>query len=139
MSGELLSRMVFSMEKQPQIGLLQTLVVGMPAVSGFTRIYQFGLRHSLRAYNTGFSWWAADCTLYWGHNAIIRKKAFHENCMLPKSPGGPPLGGYILSHDLMEAMLMRRAGYEARLLPIETESYETNPPTFLDYIRRELR
>ncbi|KAH9232441.1 glycosyltransferase family 2 protein [Colletotrichum gloeosporioides 23] len=99
----------------------------------------FGLRHSLRAYNTGFSWWAADCTLYWGHNAIIRKKAFHENCMLPKLPGGPPLGGYILSHDFMEAMFMRRADYEVRLLPIETESYETNPPTFLDYIRRELR
>ncbi|KAH0432951.1 glucosyltransferase [Colletotrichum camelliae] len=139
MSGDLLSRLVFSMEKHPQIGLLQTLVVGIPAVSAFTRIYQFGLRHSLRAYNTGFSWWAADCTLYWGHNAIIRQKAFHENCMLPKLPGGPPLGGYILSHDLMEAMFMRRAGYEVRLLPIETESYETNPPTFLDYLRRELR
>ncbi|KAE9566871.1 hypothetical protein CGMCC3_g16976 [Colletotrichum fructicola] len=139
MSGDLLSRMVFSMEKQPQMGLLQTLVVGMPAVSTFTRIYQFGLRHSLRAYNTGFSWWAADCTLYWGHNAIIRKKAFHENCMLLKLPGGLPLGGYILSHDLMEAMFMRRTDYEVRLLPIETESYETNPPTFLVYIRRELR
>ncbi|KAK1856622.1 glucosyltransferase [Colletotrichum chrysophilum] len=109
------------------------------AMSGDLLSRLFGLRHSLRAYNTGFSLWAADCTLYWGHNAIIRKKAFHENCMLPKLPGGPPLGGYILSHDLMEAMFMRRAGYEVRLLPIETESYETNPPTFLDYIRRELR
>ncbi|KAF0319207.1 glucosyltransferase [Colletotrichum asianum] len=120
MSGDLLSRLVFSMEKHHQIGLLQTLVVGMPAVTGGPP--------------------TARCTgATMPYNAIIRKKAFHENCMLPKLPGGPPLGGYILSHDLMETMSMRRAGYEVRLLPIETESYETNPPTFLDYIRRELR
>lgn len=59
--------------------------------------------------------------------------------MLPKLPGEPPLGGYILSHDLLEAMFMRRGGYEVRVLPIETESSETNPPTFLDFLRRELR
>ncbi|KAK1623090.1 glucans biosynthesis glucosyltransferase H [Colletotrichum phormii] len=138
MSGDLLCRLVSSMERNPHIGLLQTIVIGMPAVSAFTRLYQFGLRHGVRTYNMGFSWWAHDCALYWGHNAIIRTKAFHEHCMLPKLPGKPPLGGYILSHDLLEAMSMRRGGYEVRVLPIETESYETNPPTFLDFLRREL-
>ncbi|KAK1446781.1 glucans biosynthesis glucosyltransferase H [Colletotrichum cuscutae] len=107
MSGDILIRLVSSMEENPLIGLLQTIVIGMPAVSAVTRLFQFGLRH--------------------GH------------CMLPKLPGEPPLGGYILSHDLLEAMFMRRGGYEVRVLPIETESYETNPPTFLDFLRRELR
>ncbi|KXH26442.1 glucans biosynthesis glucosyltransferase H [Colletotrichum simmondsii] len=139
MSGDLLVQLVSSMEENPLIGLLQTIVIGMPAVSAFTRLFQFGLRHGVRTYNMGFSWWAHDCALYWGHNAIIRTDAFHKHCMLPKLPGEPPLGGYILSHDLLEAMFMRRGGYEVRVLPIETESYETNPPTFLDFLRRELR
>ncbi|KAH6952322.1 putative glycosyltransferase [Ilyonectria sp. MPI-CAGE-AT-0026] len=139
MSGDLLVRMVSSMEKHPQIGLLQTQFAGMPAVGTFTRLFQFGLRCSLRAYNIGSSWWVNDCAFYWGHNAIIRTKAFHKNCMLPVLPGKPPLGGYILSHDVMEGIFMRRGGYEVRMIPIETESYETNPPTFLDYLRRENR
>ncbi|KAF5009424.1 hypothetical protein FDECE_4356 [Fusarium decemcellulare] len=139
MGGDLLVRMVSSMEKHPQIGLLQTQFSGMPAVGTFTRLLQFGLRYSLGAYNIGSSWWVNDCAFYWGHNAIIRTKAFHKNCMLPVLPGKPPLGGYILSHDVMEGIFMRRGGYEVRMIPIETESYETNPPTFLDYLRRENR
>ncbi|KAJ4307537.1 hypothetical protein N0V84_012660 [Fusarium piperis] len=131
MSGELLVRMVSSMEKHPQIGLLQTQFIGMPAVGTFTRLFQFGLRYSLPG--------GSATVLYWGHNAVIRTKAFHKNCMLPILPGKPPLGGYILSHDVMEGMFMRRAGYEVRMIPIDTESYETNPPTFLDYLRRENR
>lgn len=139
MGGDLLVRMVSSMEKHPKIGLLQTLCIGMPAVSAFARLFQFGIRHSVRAYSLGNSWWTDDCALYWGHNAIIRTKPFLQHCLLPKLPGKPPLGGHILSHDLMEAMFMRRAGYETRLIPIETQSYETQPPTLLDYLRRELR
>ncbi|KAK1501054.1 glucans biosynthesis glucosyltransferase H [Colletotrichum abscissum] len=113
MSGDILIRLVSSMEENPLIGLLQTIVIA-------------GGLATARA-------------LYWGHNAIIRTDAFHKHWMLPKLPGEPPLGGYILSHDLLEAMFMRRGGYEVRVLPIETESYETNPPTFLDFLRRELR
>ncbi|KAK1723462.1 putative glycosyltransferase [Colletotrichum acutatum] len=135
MSGDLLVRLVSSMEENPLIGLLQTIVIGMPAFSAFTRLFQFGLRHGVRTYNMGFSWWAHDCALYWGHNAIIRTDAFHKHCMLPKAPWRAAAG----CHDLLEAMFMRRGGYEVRVLPIETESYETNPPTFLDFLRRELR
>ncbi|KAL0768719.1 hypothetical protein CaCOL14_008027 [Colletotrichum acutatum] len=86
MSGDLLVRLVSSMEENPLIGLLQTIVIGMPAFSAFTRLFQFGLRHGVRTYNMGFSWWAHDCALYWGHNAIIRTDAFHKHCMLPKAP-----------------------------------------------------
>ncbi|KAH6971488.1 putative glycosyltransferase [Ilyonectria sp. MPI-CAGE-AT-0026] len=139
MSGDLLVRMVSSMEKYPHMGLLQTQLTGMPAVGTFARLFQFGPRYRQHMYNLGSSWWVNDCAFYWGHNAMIRTKAFHENCMLPILPGKPPLGGCILSHDVMEGIFLRRAGYEVRMIPIETESYETNPPTFLDHLRREQR
>jgi membrane glycosyltransferase len=54
-------------------------------------------------------------------------------------PGRPPLGGHVLSHDQLEAVLMRRAGYEVRVLPDEEGSWEENPPTLLEFIRRDLR
>ena len=42
-------------------------------------------------------------------------------------------------HDQIEAVLMRRAGYEVRVLPEEGASWEENPPTLLEFIRRDLR
>ena len=45
----------------------------------------------------------------------------------------------MLSHDQIEAVLMRRAGYEVRVLPEEGASFEQNPPTLLEFIRRDLR
>jgi membrane glycosyltransferase len=66
-------------------------------------------------------------------------KPFIEHCRLPKLPGAAPLGGWILSHDQVEAVLMRRAGYEVRVLPTEEGSWEDNPPTLLEFIRRDLR
>jgi len=36
-------------------------------------------------------------------------------------------------------VLLRRAGYEVRVIPFETESFEDNPPTLLDFTRRDLR
>ena len=52
---------------------------------------------------------------------------------------GGPLGGHILSHDQIEAVLMRRAGYEVRVLPQEDLGFEENPPTLIEFIRRDLR
>ena len=34
---------------------------------------------------------------------------------------------------------MRRAGFEVRVLPLEGMSWEENPPTLMEYIRRDLR
>jgi membrane glycosyltransferase len=93
----------------------------------------------MRSYTLGSAWWQGDCGPYWGHNAIIRLKPFIANCNLPKLAGGGPLGGHILSHDQVEAALMRRAGYEVRVLPEEGGSFEENPPTLLEFIRRDLR
>jgi membrane glycosyltransferase len=45
----------------------------------------------------------------------------------------------VLSHDQLEAAFMRRAGYEVRVMPVETESWEDNPPTLMDFTQRDLR
>jgi membrane glycosyltransferase len=139
MSGEVIVRLVAALEEHPEIGILQTLVVGMPAESGFARMFQFGMRHGMRSFTMGAAWWNADCGPYWGHNALIRTGAFLKHCRLPVLPGSPPLGGNVLSHDQLEAAYMRRGGYEVRVLPIETRSFEANPPTLLEFARRDLR
>ncbi|HET7314005.1 glucans biosynthesis glucosyltransferase MdoH [Salinisphaera sp.] len=139
MSGETIVRLVAVMEQRPEIGILQSLAVGMPSASGFARIFQFGMRHAMRSFTAGSAWWTADCGAYWGHNAVVRIAPFRAYCRLPELSGGPPLGGAVLSHDQIEAAFMRRAGFEVRVVPVETESYEINPPTLLDFIRRELR
>jgi membrane glycosyltransferase len=69
----------------------------------------------------------------------VRIKPFYEECHLPLLPGKPPLGGAILSHDQVEATLMRKAGFEVRVMPIETGSWEENPPTLPAFSARDVR
>jgi len=139
MSAEAIATLVRRMEANPNVGILQSLVVGLPTDSAFARVFQFGMRLGMRSYTIGSAWWQGDCGPYWGHNALLRLKPFKEHCRLPVLPGKGPLAGTILSHDQVEAVLMRRAGYECRVLPLETGSYEDNPPHLLEFIRRDLR
>ena len=139
MSGDSIVKLVRVMESYPKLGILQSLVVGMPTQSAFARIFQFGMRHGMRSYTMGQSWWVGDCGPFWGHNAVVRIKPFVEQCELPILPGGAPLGGHILSHDQVEATFMRRAGYECRVLPVEMGSWEENPPTILEFTKRDTR
>jgi membrane glycosyltransferase len=139
MSADAITGLVRRMEINPKIGILQSLVVGLPTDSAFARVFQFGMRLGMRSYTIGSAWWQGDCGPYWGHNAILRIQPFKDQCRLPELPGKGPLSGTILSHDQVEAVLMRRAGYEVRVLPLETGSYEANPPHLLEFIRRDLR
>ena len=139
MTPAAMMRLVRVMQVRPEIGILQTLATGLPSASAFARIFQFGMRLGMRSYTLGAASWQGDCGPYWGHNAIIRLAPFIEHCRLPVLPGGPPLGGDVLSHDQLEAVLMRRAGFEVRVLPEEDGSWEENPPTLLEFIRRDLR
>lgn len=132
-------RLIRIMQANPRLGILQSLVVGLPSPSPFARIFQFGMRHGMRSYTMGASWWAGDCGPYWGHNAVIRIAPFKAHCQLPVLPGSGPLSGHILSHDQIEAVLMRRAGYEVRVLPEEMDSFEENPPHLTEFTRRDLR
>ena len=139
MTGTAIVRMIRIMQASPRLGILQSLVVGMPSASFFARVFQFGMRHGMRSFTSGSAWWHADCGPFWGHNTAVRVAPFTDFCKLPDLPGKPPFGGPILSHDQVEAVMMRRAGFEARVLPHEDGSYEDNPPALLDYVRRDLR
>jgi membrane glycosyltransferase len=139
MDGSAIIALVRRMEANPQLGILQGLVVGMPSMSAFARLFQFGMRHGMRSYTMGSAWWQGDCGPFWGHNALIRVAAFRDHCKLPVLPGGAPLGGHILSHDQVEAVLMRRAGYAVRVWPVEDQSFEENPPSLPDFVKRDLR
>ena len=139
MGADTVFRLVRVMQASPEIGMLQSLVTGLPSRSFFTRAFQFGMRHGMRSYTLGSAWWQADCGPNWGHNVLIRTAPFRAHCMLPVLPGRGPLSGPILSHDQVEAVLMRRAGYEVRVLAEESDSHEENPPSLVDFIRRELR
>jgi membrane glycosyltransferase len=139
MPGSAVLRLVRLMQSDPKLGIVQSLVIGLPTVSAFARIFQFGMRLSMRCYTIGSAWWQADCGPYWGHNAIVRLAPFIQHCQLPIIEGGSATAGHVLSHDQLEAALMRRAGYEVRVLPEEDLGWEENPPTLVEFIRRDLR
>jgi membrane glycosyltransferase len=139
MPASAILRMVRIMQAAPRLGILQGLVIGLPTQSAFARLFQFGMRLAMRSYTFGAAWWQGDCGPYWGHNAVLRLKPFATHCGLPVLKGKGPLAGCVLSHDQLEAVLMRHGGYEVRVLPEETLGFEQNPPTLMEFIRRDLR
>jgi membrane glycosyltransferase len=139
MTVELVLKLVRIMQLEPQLGILQSLVIGMPSASAFARIFQFGMRLGMRSYTIGSAWWQGDCGPYWGHNAIVRIAPFMAHCELPVLAQGALVKGHVLSHDQIEAVLMRKAGYAVRVLAEEGSSFEQNPPTLVEFIRRDLR
>lgn len=139
MSGARILEMVRIAEANPRLGILQSMINALPTLSPFARIFQFGMRLGMLSWTIGSSWWQADCGPYWGHNAVIRIAAFKAHCRLDPLPGDPPFGGAILSHDQVEAAVMRRGGYEVRVIPEDGGSHEVNPPNLVEFTRRDLR
>jgi membrane glycosyltransferase len=76
---------------------------------------------------------------FWGHNAIVRVRAFAESCGLPELSGKPPFGGHILSHDYVEAALLARAGWTVRVDDDLSGSYEEAPENIIDHAKRDRR
>ncbi|WP_426527796.1 glucans biosynthesis glucosyltransferase MdoH [Bradyrhizobium sp. McL0615] len=139
MSAGAIIRLVRIMQVDPRLGILQGLVVGLPSTSLFARIFQFGMRLGMRSYTIGSAWWQSDCGPYWGHNAVLRLEPFIKHCQLPLLSEGGEEDRHILSHDQIEAALMRSAGYHVRVVPREDLGWEENPPTLLEFMRRDLR
>ena len=110
MSGETIVRLVRIMENNPQLGILQTLIVGVLCPSLFARLFEYGHRHALRCSIAGSAWWQGDRCQYWGHNAVIRMSPFARYCEMPFLPGKGPFSGHIFCHDQIEASFMHRAG-----------------------------
>ena len=139
MTGSALVELVRTMEANPRAGLMQTVPIPVRRTTLFGRLLQFAANLYSPMLATGQSFWQADAANYWGHNAIIRVEAFADHCRLPVLPGSPPLGGAILSHDFVEAALMRRAGWQVFLLPGIGGSYEEVPGNIVDYATRDRR
>jgi membrane glycosyltransferase len=139
MTADAVLRLVRVMQADPGLGILQGLIVGLPSTSAFARVFQFGMRLGMRSYTIGSAWWQGDCGPYWGHNAALRLAPFIAHCALPVLSEGDSEDRHILSHDQIEAVLMRAAGYAVRVLPQEDLGWEENPPTLLEFIRRDLR
>ena len=138
MSGRAIERLASELATDPDAGLIQTFPMLIGARTVFARLQQF----SNIAYGwllaEGLALWSRSEGNYWGHNAIIRTRAFAACAGLPHltTRGRDDL---ILSHDFVEAGLLRRAGWRVRFLPRVTGSFEETPATLIDYTLRDRR
>jgi membrane glycosyltransferase len=123
----------------PGLGLLQTLPAIIRGRSLFARLQQFANRCYGPIFGNGLAAWHGRGSNFWGHNAIIRTKAFADAAGLPRLKGEPPFGGSVLSHDFVEAALLCRAGWGVRLDTDLAESHEEAPPSLLDVMVRDRR
>lgn len=139
MSGEDIVKLAVMMEKNPQAGLIQTAPRVVYGESLWGRIQQFANRFYGPVFMDGLNFWQQGNGNYWGHNAIIRMAPFMEYCALPDLPGKEPFGGKILSHDFVEAALMRKAGYEVWLARGLGGTYEEGPQDLVDHVVRDRR
>ncbi len=139
MSGETLCRLVDAMERHADVGLIQTAPVIVGAESLFARAQQFGVRLYGRVACAGFAWWTGAEGSYWGHNAIVRVRAFAESCGLPTLRGPKPFGGSVMSHDVVEAALLRRAGWGVHVTAELDGSFEEAPPGPVEFLQRDRR
>ena len=139
MTGFSIAALAQAMEADPDSGIIQTLPLVINRNTLFARVQQFAARIYGPVIAAGLSAWMARDGNYWGHNAIIRTAAFAAHCGLPNLKGKPPFGGHVLSHDFVEAALMRRAGYSVYMLPTLGGSYEESPPSLIDVAARDRR
>jgi membrane glycosyltransferase len=137
--GETILEMIRRMQAEPRLGLLQTLPKIVNANSRFGRAMQFSASFFSPVFCRGLAMMQGHTGPFWGHNAIVRVKAFAEACGLPVLRGDPPFGGHVLSHDYVEAALLARAGWIVRVDDDLEGSFEEGPENIVDYAKRERR
>ena len=135
----ILQRLVNAMQSDPDLGILQTAPQLIGAKTFFGRLQQFAACVYGPVITRGLSAWSGDSGNYWGHNAIIRMTAFAQSCGLPQLAGRKPFGGFVLSHDFVEAALMRRSGWKVRMATDCGGSWEESPPSLIDIAIRDRR
>ena len=134
MSGRALRSLADQMAADPEAGLIQSFPQLIGAETLFARLQQFSNLAYGRLLAEGLARWSQSEGNYWGHNAIIRTRAFAEAAGLPRLRGR-----LILSHDFVEASLLRRAGWGVRFVPRVPGSFEETPNTLIDYVIRDRR
>lgn len=139
MAPSAIATLIGLMDANPRAGIIQSVPYPVGRETLFARVQQFAARLYTPPLAEGLTWWQQGDGNYWGHNAIIRIAPFVEHCALPVLPGREPWGGEVLCHDVVEAGLMRGAGYDVWVLPEVLESYEALPANLVDYAARERR
>ncbi len=139
MCGETIKRMILRMEASPKLAILQSTIVPIRAVTPFARAMQYSLGRTMPLYARGLFWFFGRQSVYWGHNALVRIAPFMEHARLPTLPGKPPLGGTILSQDIVEAALLGRAGWDVAWDVESGGSYDELPANILTYGKRDRR
>ncbi len=139
MAGETIVRITAALEQNAGVGLIQTLPVIIGGRTLFARMQQFAGKVYGPLIAQGITWWHGSEGNYWGHNAVIRTHAFAAQAGLPVLRGRKPFGGHILSHDFVEAALMRRGGWAVHMVPSLGGSYEESPPSLTDVAIRDRR
>ncbi|CAG4882381.1 glucan biosynthesis: glycosyl transferase [Georgfuchsia toluolica] len=139
MSGDCLATLVRLMEAHSDTGIIQTAPHTAGRDTLYARMQQFASRVYGPLFVAGLYFWQLGESHYWGHNAIIRIAPFMRHCALGRLPGRGALSGEILSHDFVEAALMRRAGWAVWIAYDLPGSYEESPPTLIDDLKRDRR
>ncbi|WP_422051050.1 glucans biosynthesis glucosyltransferase MdoH [Shimia sp.] len=139
MSGKAIRQLARAMAADPDAGLIQSRPMLIGAQTLFGRVQQFSNSVYGWLIAEGLACWSQHEGNYWGHNAIIRTRAFAESARLPHLKGWRGAKHLLLSHDFVEAGMLRRAGWAVRLLPRVTGSYEETPQTLIDYVVRDRR
>ncbi|MCB2427869.1 glucans biosynthesis glucosyltransferase MdoH [Methylophaga pinxianii] len=139
MSADCMLTLSRRMAASPGVGLIQTLPTIVRANTLYGRLQQFANHCFGPIYAEGLSAWHGLSSNFWGHNAIIRTRAFAESSHLPILPGKPPFGGHVLSHDFIEAALLRRAGWGVRFDTDIQATFEESPPSLIDVMIRDRR
>ncbi|WP_101925305.1 MULTISPECIES: glucans biosynthesis glucosyltransferase MdoH [Luteimonas] len=139
MTGDTLVRLADAMARNDDVALIQTLPVIVNGATVFARMQQFSGRMYGPVIAHGVAWWHGAESNYWGHNAMIRTAAFAAHAGLPALQGTVPFRGNVLSHDFVEAALMRRGGWALHMIPTLEGSYEEGPPSLTDMLVRDRR
>ncbi|OYX27410.1 MAG: glucan biosynthesis glucosyltransferase H [Rhodobacterales bacterium 32-66-7] len=139
MSPDSVVRLADAMACEPGLGLIQSLPRVLPGRTLWSRLQSFASEVYGINLGRGFSVWSGVDANFLGHNALVRTRAFATSAGLPHLPGHAPRGGVIMSHDFVEAALMRRAGWGVRMMPDAADSFEDTPETLPGHIRRDRR
>ncbi|MEO8921993.1 MAG: glucans biosynthesis glucosyltransferase MdoH [Caldimonas sp.] len=139
MTGQCLTSLVRLMEAHPDAGIIQTAPRAFGHDTFHARVQQFCARAYGPLFTAGMRFWQLGESHYWGHNAILRTEPFMQHCALAPIAGDGSLSGEILSHDFVEAALMRRAGWKVWVADELDGSYEQVPPNLLTELQRDRR
>ncbi len=132
-------QMADAMAAEPGLGLIQTVPRVLPGHTLWQGLQSFASDVYGVNMGRGFAMWAGVDGNFLGHNALVRVRAFAAAAGLPHLPGAAPRGGVILSHDFVEAALLRRAGWGVRMMPEAEDSFEDTPETLMGYLKRDKR